>query len=123
MQYGVPVRRHRDSLCVPAIMSRSLTITYDLHPPAASSVDPSLDPNAIHKFSLSVSASEGKSEPGYKAHYEALKAAIAEARTQTGDELTRWRDAVGTAEKTKENKSGSEKVEEEEEDEDEEGEV
>lgn len=101
---------------MPTAMSRSLTITYDLHPPVGSSVDTSLDPKATHNFDLSVSASEGTHEPGYKAHYEALRAAIGEARATTGDELTRWRDAVGTAEQTKENTSGAKKGNEEEED-------
>lgn len=79
-------------------MARSLTITYALHPPAGSSVDPLLDPNATHDFPLSLSATEGPSTKGYKTHYDDLRATIAEARAKTGDELTRWRDAIGTAE-------------------------
>lgn len=103
-------------------MSRSLTITYDFHPPVGSSIDPSLDPKATHNFPLSLSAAEGRDTIGYRAHYDALKAAIVEARAQTGDELTRWRDAVGTAEQTKESKSRGKKDDDEEE-EDEEGEA
>lgn len=90
-------------------MSRSLTITYVLHPPTNSSIPPSLDPNVTHAFPISVSDPQGSDTTGYKAHYDALKVAIAEAKAKTGDELTEWRDAVGTAEQTKESKSGGKK--------------
>lgn len=90
-------------------MSRSLTITYALHPPAGSSINTSLEPNATHDFPLSISAPDGPDKTGYRAHYDALKAAIAEARAKTGDELTKWKDAVGTAEQTKESKSSGKK--------------
>lgn len=105
-------------------MSRSLTISFDLHPPVNSTTDPSLKSKVTHSFDLHNKCNQGQDGPEYKAYYNALQSAIVEARMKTGEELTRWRDVVGTLEQAKEIKPVVTKVEEEdEEDEDAEGET
>ncbi|THH13499.1 hypothetical protein EW146_g6729 [Bondarzewia mesenterica] len=95
-------------------MSPALTISYNLHPPEGTQSS-GLNPTAMHRFKLS-----GPEGGGYKNHYEALRAAILDARTQTGDELTAWRDAVGKREETKEANSAAGKGSDEADEEDEE---
>lgn len=95
-------------------MSSSITITYNLKPPAGIQSN-GLNPSAVHEFNIPVSPNDGQ-----KRYYTALEAAINKAKDQVGNELTAWRDAVGKAELTKEPKnSNSEEGDEEEEEEEE----
>lgn len=77
-------------------MSRLITISYELNPPAGIDAG-SLSASKTHNFHV-------KNNSGLKRYYGGLREAIAEARKQTGDELTAWRDAVGKAELSKETK-------------------
>ena len=78
-------------------------------------VSPNLSTTSSHTFPLSI-APEAQGHAGY---YAALRAALADARTKTGDELTQWRDAVGKSELGKETKKAVTDDDDEEEDEDE----
>ncbi|EPS99403.1 hypothetical protein FOMPIDRAFT_1124515 [Fomitopsis schrenkii] len=91
-------------------MSSALTVTYELHPPADMPSE-GLQPGNTHTFPVE----EGKKG---KEYYESLRKAVADAKNVLGEELTAWRDAVGTREQTKESKL-SKKSDEDEEDEDE----
>ncbi|KAI0066561.1 hypothetical protein BV25DRAFT_1820555 [Artomyces pyxidatus] len=92
----------------------SLTISYELAPPEGTQAPASgLKPSAVHAVDLATPAADG-----YKAYYDSLRAALAIARTKTGEELTEWRDAVRNRELKKEVKK-SDEDEDEEEDEDE----
>lgn len=94
------------------IMSASVQVTYDLHPPAGT---PSNDLSNLktHEFEIKP---EGE---GVKAYYEALRKVVVQAKTTLGDELTMWRDAVGNREQGKEAKMPRKAEEEEDEDEEE----
>ncbi|KAI0728404.1 hypothetical protein C8Q72DRAFT_994748 [Fomitopsis betulina] len=91
-------------------MPSALTITYELHP-TPDTPSEGLQKERTHTFSV-----EGGKKG--KAYYESLRKAVAEAKTVMGEELTAWRDAVGTTEQTKESKL-SKKSDEDEEGEDE----
>ena len=108
-------RIHRRLIsCLPARMSRNIAITYDLNPPQGVNVDGIARSRTL---SLPVSqAAEG--ENANKRYYDGLRTAIAQAKDSVGEELTAWRDAVGTLEQAKEPKiSMTEEDEEDEEDE------
>lgn len=47
---------------------------------------------------------------GYAAYYSHMRVALASAKAEVGDDLTRWRDAVGKAEMNKEKDSGAAKT-------------
>jgi len=72
-----------------------VTITYDLAPPEGTP-RPNLEPSTSLTRPVAPSAS------GYKEYYDALRAAIDEAKVVSGHELTVWRDAVGNRELGKE---------------------
>ena len=91
-------------------MPSTLTATYELHPPPETPSE-GLQSEKTHTFSVD----DGKKG---KEYYESLREAVAKAKSVLGEELTVWRDAVGTREQTKESKL-SKKSEEDEEDEDE----
>ncbi|KAK0184605.1 hypothetical protein F5146DRAFT_938471, partial [Armillaria mellea] len=92
-------------------MSTSITVSYDLNPPEE--VDaPKLVESKHAAFNLKKTPADGQ-----KAYYAALKDAIQLARSQVGDELTAWRDAVGKAELNKETKKTLKEDEGEEEEE------
>ncbi|KAG6919069.1 hypothetical protein DXG01_009322 [Tephrocybe rancida] len=77
----------------------TITISYELHPPAQTVNDAqglSTSKTLVHKVELSPESA------GLEAYYGALRAAIATAKDQLGNELTAWRDAVGKAELSKE---------------------
>ena len=82
-------------------MSRDITITYELHPP------PQVAPKGLSTTKVlsfpapAVAGGEGASSK----YYEALRVPIAKARDAIGDDLTAWRDAVGSLEQSKEPKS------------------
>ncbi|KZV74072.1 hypothetical protein PENSPDRAFT_235106 [Peniophora sp. CONT] len=97
--------------------TQSITVSISLNPPENTIVPTSLSSTSSHRFPLSI-APDAQDHAGY---YAALRAALADARTKTGDELTQWRDAVGKNELGKEPKKNvtDEDEEEDEEDEDE----
>ena len=77
-------------------MTSAITITYELNPPAG--VDTKgKDTSSTLTFPVS-----GGTTP--REFYGGLRAALEQARTQVGDELTEWRDLVGKAELGKEPK-------------------
>lgn len=76
-------------------MSKTLTVSYDLKPPAGTIVPASHQPSKLHTFSITA----GNSQQEF---YKALRDAVVLAKTQIGEDLTVWRDAVGTKENAKE---------------------
>jgi hypothetical protein len=92
-------------------MSTSITITYDLKPPAGVKAN-GLSASAVHEFKIPVSPKDGQ-----KSYYTALEAAVIKAKDHVGVELTAWRDAVGKAELKKEPKNASPEDEDDEEEE------
>jgi hypothetical protein len=71
----------------------AITISYELNPP--NNVDVSgLEPKKTH----TVAVEQGDQ----KTFYRNLQAAISEAKTLVGEDLTVWRDRVGKTELTKE---------------------
>lgn len=93
-------------------MSKNVTITYNLNPPAGTPA-PVLDKTRTLEFPASESSD-------VKAHYAGVRDAIQQARNAVGEELTVWRDAVGNREATKEPKVVKKDEDEDEDDEDEE---
>lgn len=91
-------------------MSKAVTITYDLKPPA-DTPQSGLAPSKTQAFTV---------EDG-KGHYIGLRAAIAAAKNTVGKELTEWRDQVGDLEKGKDAKPPKTQADMDEDDEDEEG--
>ena len=90
-------------------MSRAITISYDLKPPA-DTPQSSLTPSKTQTFAVK----DGES------HYAGLRATITTAKDTLGKELTEWRDQVGDLEKGKDTKppkpqAGADEDEEEEE--------
>lgn len=77
-------------------MSKSLTITYNLLPPASVSA-----PSLTTTKSQDIAIKDADSPAGY---YGSLREAIVQAKDILGSELTAWRDAVGTLEQSKESK-------------------
>ncbi|KAI0079555.1 hypothetical protein K474DRAFT_1658900 [Panus rudis PR-1116 ss-1] len=83
---------------------RVVAVSYALQPP--SNLPPEttdLTPVKSHEFPVSV-----KNPSDYRAYYEGLRASVMQAKSILGDELTAWRDAVGTAEALKEPKATKE---------------
>ncbi|KAF8079265.1 hypothetical protein FPV67DRAFT_1403550 [Lyophyllum atratum] len=77
----------------------TITISYDLNPPAQSIKDAAnLSSSTTQTFPVNANLATD----GQEKYYSALQAAIAGARDQLGNELTAWRDAVGKAELSKE---------------------
>ncbi|KIY50530.1 hypothetical protein FISHEDRAFT_27304, partial [Fistulina hepatica ATCC 64428] len=56
-----------------------------------------LKPSATREYQIAATSSNSRKE-----YYTFLRDAIVAAKTQIGDELTEWRDAVGKAELSKE---------------------
>ncbi|KIM69974.1 hypothetical protein SCLCIDRAFT_1207233 [Scleroderma citrinum Foug A] len=88
----------------------AVTATYILHlPPGVDHPSP-LTPSANHTFPLSPPNSPQPHDPTpntaetgeLHAYYKKLRSAISDARMKLGDELTAWRDAVGSGEVGKE---------------------
>ncbi|KDQ62942.1 hypothetical protein JAAARDRAFT_360460 [Jaapia argillacea MUCL 33604] len=80
-------------------MSRAITITYDLRPPAGTpSPGACLSSTKSHEIGAEVVKDDG----GEKGYYQALREAIGTAKGVLGEELTVWRDAVGNREQGKE---------------------
>lgn len=100
-------------------MSRSITISYNLHPPTSTSTSkptptaspppstPKLTPTKSQQIPLKGTYyyGEGQEDPTtFQSYYESLRRAISEAKSVLGEDLTAWRDAVGSGEKFKEGK-------------------
>lgn len=115
---GGPVERRRvfqtdaNKSLVPVFeMSRAITITYDLKPPA-DTPQSKLAPSKTQTFAVK----DGES------YYAGLRAAISTAKDTVGKELTEWRDQVGGLEKGKDAKPPKTQADaDEDEDEEEEG--
>ena len=90
-------------------MSRVITISYNLNPPA-NTPQSNLTPSKTQAFSV-------KDGIG---HYVGLRAAIATAKNTIGKELTEWRDKVGDLEKGKDAKPKKTQADTDADDEDEE---
>lgn len=96
-------------------MSTAISITYELNPPAETPQPDNLTSTKSHEFSIAKADAADQKE-----YYEGLRAAVLQAKSTLGEELTAWRDAVGKREENKEAKIP--KKSEEDEDEDEEAE-
>ena len=74
----------------------------------------------IHRFKINIPTSSNNGhdqdakEKSSSYYYEALRNALQEAKRQLGDELTVWKDDVGTKELNKELRKGNGEEEEEE---------
>ena len=90
-------------------MSKSITITYDLKPPA-DTPQSGLTPSKTQTFAV-------EDRGGY---YAGLRAAIATSKDTVGKELTEWRDQVGDLEKGKDAKPPKTQADADEDEEDEE---
>lgn len=75
-------------------MSRAITITYDLKPPAHTP-----------QSNLTLSKTQTFAVKDGDDHYVGLRAAITIAKDTIGKELTEWRDQVGDLEKGKDTKT------------------
>ena len=93
----------------------TLTVSYALSPPEGTNAPPSLAQNGAHTFAVEAERAGNTGE-----YYEALRKAIAVTRERVGEQLTAWRDAVGSAEAGKEKAAKAARAEEEEEDEEQE---
>ncbi|KAF8213171.1 hypothetical protein K438DRAFT_1803508 [Mycena galopus ATCC 62051] len=92
-------------------MSRSITVEYTIKPPQSPGQGYDLPTAKKHEFPIQgLLAEKGQSE-----HYKMLRESIAKARQDVGEELTAWRDAVGTVELNKESKKPKADEEEDEE--------
>jgi hypothetical protein len=90
-------------------MSRSITISYDLHPPASTSLSttpstPKLTPSKSQQIPVEATHADGQDPTVFKTYYECLRGGISEAKSILGGDLTAWRDAVGSGEQFKESK-------------------
>lgn len=93
-------------------MSRNVSITYELNPPADTAAD-GLSAKKVHDIPINAPADN------LQAYYAAVREAIAAGKDVVGEELTVWRDAVGNREQSKEAKAPK-KVDDEDDDEEEE---
>lgn len=78
-------------------MSHNITLFYSLHPPESTEAPPLGTPSKTYEFPLKSGATNKQG-----AYYNALREAILEAKVKIGEDLTVWRDAVGTLEDKKE---------------------
>jgi|ERR1700722_17742422 len=74
-----------------------LSFSYELNPPRTVAED--LKPSKTRRFQVNASLSQG-----LKKYYEGVALAVREAKDVLGEELTTWRDAVGSSEEYKETK-------------------
>jgi hypothetical protein len=80
----------------------SISVHYDLRLPEGTPNPSSGIKNATtHKFPVGSAATNAGDLRGY---YDSLRDGLAKAKTQVGEELTEWRDAVGRGEAAKEKK-------------------
>ena len=94
-------------------MSRSITVAYELNPPAQTSAA-GLERNRTLAFPVqSVRSGDGE----INKYYAGLRTAIAQAKDTVGDDFTAWRDAVGNLEQSKEPQKSKKDDEDDEEEE------
>lgn len=89
-------------------MSQAISIAYELHPPAGSTANETMQTCKSHGFSLKSGSNSDQQE-----YYKSLRDAVSAAKAQIGADLTEWRDAVGSLENAKEPKKGKKSDEEE----------
>ncbi|KAK7040915.1 hypothetical protein VNI00_009511 [Paramarasmius palmivorus] len=85
----------------------SIIISYDLQPPSGCDATHLKTHNTI-EVPVPTSKPGPKDSAELKTYYASLHTAIETARHQIGEELTRWRDAIGKAELNKETKGKTE---------------
>ncbi|KAI0326758.1 hypothetical protein GY45DRAFT_1328519 [Cubamyces sp. BRFM 1775] len=95
-------------------MAPVVSVTYELKPPSDTPSPTHLSATKTHEVAIANTDASNQ-----KAYYEGLRAAVLQAKSILGEELTAWRDAVGRREDNKEAKipKKSEGDEDEEEDE------
>ena len=91
-------------------MSRAITISYDLKPPAD-----------VPQSSLTSAKTQTFAVKDGESYYAGLRAAIATTKDTIGKELTEWRDQVGDLEKGKDAKPPKTQADTDEDEEEEEG--
>ncbi|ESK94141.1 hypothetical protein Moror_8341 [Moniliophthora roreri MCA 2997] len=91
--------------------SQPIVTSYDLQPPVGCEVANS-EPKSTFKIPVGSSKPAQQDGAQLKSYYAFLHTAIEAARNQIGEDLTKWRDAVGKAELNKEPKRGKEDDEE-----------
>ncbi|RPD64709.1 hypothetical protein L226DRAFT_528916 [Lentinus tigrinus ALCF2SS1-7] len=94
-------------------MTSTLSATYNLSPPPGTPTPAGLQTNHTLQTSL-----PDPSSVGQKGYYEELRKAVLQTKSQIGESLTAWRDAVGKREDNKEAKVPKKSEEDEEEEED-----
>ena len=77
-------------------MSATVKASYSLHPPAGTA---NVAQRPTNSFNVDVEKSQDM-----RSYYANLRDAVMAAKSQLGQELTAWRDAVGTSENSKEAK-------------------
>lgn len=96
----------------------TITIHYALQPPSGTPHPPSLKPETTLTFDVPIQAqNQDQSE-----YYSKLRETVSEAKERLGEELTAWRDAVGTREGARETVSRKKRDVDEGDGEDDEGE-
>lgn len=80
-------------------MASAVSVTYRLNPPPEAPVPAGLSSVKTHDFSIKGALSGSTDQ---KAYYEGLRAAVLQAKSIVGEELTAWRDTVGKREENKE---------------------
>jgi len=98
--------------------SSSIKITYSITPPSSVIVTPDLPKTKSTEYPISPTEIPPKEDKAGKAYYGELRKALEVARTELGEDLTRWRDLAGKAELSKEAKrvDDDEDIDEQEED-------
>jgi hypothetical protein len=91
------------------IIMASITLTYTLQPPSAvpipSTSSAQLDQNiplALPNSSASTTTSQTQTQTKTQTYYTALSTAVLEVQSTLNQHLTVWKDAIGDAEKPKE---------------------
>ncbi len=98
-------------------MAPILSVAYKLNPPPETPLPADLQSNHTLQTTLPDPASVGQ-----KSYYEELRKAVLQTKSELGESLTAWRDAVGKREDNKEAEVPK-KSEEDEEDEEEDAEA
>lgn len=77
--------------------TQAITLTYTINDPPLKSDPPSIPANQTFTYPTSDSTS-----PSYSELYTATSAAVLQAQRDLNESLTAWKDAIGDAEKAKE---------------------
>jgi len=97
---------------------KSVKITYSITPPSSVFLPPDLPKTKSTDYPISPTEIPPEEDKAGKAYYGELRKALEAARTELGEDLTRWRDLVGKVELNKEAKKveDDEDIDEQEED-------